>query len=193
MPKPYPKEFRDDVVRVARGREPGQQLKQIAADFGISESCLANWMKAADVEDGVKPGTTASENAELREARKRIRLLRGRTHGPVFLTHRRPGPGKYLADRDLCPDTEHARLSYDQARDLLDAATATDGPGTGWDLHELRHSGLTHLGESGASLLELMAKSRHRKAENLRRYFKPAPQAMRELTSLIGPGTSRTH
>ncbi|AWZ23038.1 site-specific integrase [Rhodococcus ruber] len=126
-------------------------------------------------------------------ARLLPRLLRGRTHGPVFLTHRRPGPGKYLADRDLCPDTEHARLSYDQARDLLDAATATDGPGTGWDLHELRHSGLTHLGESGASLLELMAKSRHRKAENLRRYFKPAPQAMRELTSLIGPGTSRTH
>ncbi|WP_115411740.1 IS3 family transposase [Nocardia farcinica] len=75
MPKPYPKEFRDDVVRVARNREPGQKLKQIAADFGISESCLANWMKTTDVEDGISPGTTAAENAELREARKRIRLL----------------------------------------------------------------------------------------------------------------------
>ena len=75
MPKPYPKEFRDDVVRVARNREPGVHLKQIAADFGISESCLTNWMKSADVEDGVKPGATAAENAELREARKRIRLL----------------------------------------------------------------------------------------------------------------------
>lgn len=53
------------------------------------------------------------------------------------------------------------------------------------------HSGLTHLGEAGASLLELMAKSRHRKAENLRRYFKPSPQAMRDLTSLIGPGADR--
>ncbi|WP_245547517.1 hypothetical protein [Nocardia brevicatena] len=93
----------------------------------------------------------------------------------MFVTHRRPGPGKYLAERDLCPDTGLARLSYDQARDLLDAATALDGHGTGWDLHELRHSGLTHLGETGASLLELMAKSRHRKAENLRRYFKPSP------------------
>ncbi|MGV9633206.1 hypothetical protein ACWDO0_03400 [Nocardia rhamnosiphila] len=72
----------------------------------------------------------------------------------------------------------------DQARDLLDTATALNGPGTGWDLHELRHSGVTHLGESGASLLELMAGSRHRKAENLRRYFKPSPQAMRELTAL---------
>ena len=75
MPKPYPREFREDVVRVARNREPGQHIKQIAADFGISESCLTNWMKAAYVEDGIKPGTTVTENAELREARKRIRLL----------------------------------------------------------------------------------------------------------------------
>lgn len=68
VPKPYPKEFSDDVVNVARNREPGQHIKQIAADFGIRESCLTNWMKAADVEDGVKPGTTAAENADLREA-----------------------------------------------------------------------------------------------------------------------------
>ncbi|WP_157571015.1 IS3 family transposase [Nocardioides insulae] len=75
MPKPYPKEFRDDVVRVARNREPGVHLKQIAADFGISESCLTNWMKTADVEDGVKPGTTAAQSATERELRKRVRLL----------------------------------------------------------------------------------------------------------------------
>ncbi len=75
VPKPYPNEFRHDVGNVARNREPGQHPKQIAADFGISESCLTNRMKAADVEDGVKPGTTASENDDLRGARKRIRLL----------------------------------------------------------------------------------------------------------------------
>ena len=75
VPKPYPKEFRDDFVRVARNREPGVHLKQIAADFGISESCLTNWLKSADVEDGIKPGTTAAENTELREAKTRIRLL----------------------------------------------------------------------------------------------------------------------
>ena len=75
VPKPYPKEFRDDVVNVARNREPGTHLKQVAADFGISESCLTNWMKSADVEDGIKHGTTAAENTELRDARRRIRLL----------------------------------------------------------------------------------------------------------------------
>ena len=32
-------------------------------------------MRAADVDDGLKPGTTTTENAELRDAKKRIRLL----------------------------------------------------------------------------------------------------------------------
>lgn len=75
MPKPYPREFREDVIRVARNREPDVHLKTIAADFGISESCLTNWLKAADVEDGIKPGTTAADNEELKKAKRRIRLL----------------------------------------------------------------------------------------------------------------------
>ena len=74
MPKPYPKEFRDDVVAVARkGEAP---LKQIAQDFGISEGCLHNWLKKADIADGHRPGLTDDERKELREANKQIRLLR---------------------------------------------------------------------------------------------------------------------
>lgn len=50
MPRFYPKEFRDDVVAVARkGQAP---LKQIAKDFGVSEGYLHYWMKKAGVEDG---------------------------------------------------------------------------------------------------------------------------------------------
>ncbi|WP_329084037.1 tyrosine-type recombinase/integrase [Streptosporangium sp. NBC_01469] len=124
-------------------------------------------------------------------ARLLPRLLKGRTRGPVFVAHRRPGAGKVVSARDVCPDTGLARLSYGQARALLDEHTATSGPGTGWDLHEFRHSALTHLGQAGASLLMLMAKSRHKKPENLRRYFKPSPEAIAELTSLLAPGNSR--
>ena len=69
----YPPEFRRDVVAVAR--KHGAPLSQIAKDSGISESCLANWLKKADVEEGVKPGVTEKESAELRDAKKRIRLL----------------------------------------------------------------------------------------------------------------------
>ncbi|MEH1059440.1 IS3 family transposase [Micromonospora sp. CPCC 206171] len=73
MPKAFPPEFRRDVVAVARkGEAP---LAQIAKDFGISESCLHRWLKLADIEDGVRPGTTSSESAELRELRKRNKLL----------------------------------------------------------------------------------------------------------------------
>ena len=73
MPKPYPPEFRRDVVAVARKHEA--PLAQIAKDFGISETCLSNWLKKADIDDGVRPGSSEKESAELREAKKRIRLL----------------------------------------------------------------------------------------------------------------------
>ena len=73
MPKPCPREFRDDVVAVARRGEAS--LRQVAKDSGISESCLANWLRAVDVEDGTRPGVTREESVELRELRKRNRLL----------------------------------------------------------------------------------------------------------------------
>lgn len=73
MPKPYPKEFRDDAVAVARqGQAP---LTQIAKDFGISETCLSNWMRKAAIEDGSVPGVTVREAAQVRELKKRNRLL----------------------------------------------------------------------------------------------------------------------
>jgi len=73
MPKAFPVEFRRDVVAVARKRE--STLTQIAKDFGISEACLHRWMKLADVEDGVRQGVTTIEAGELRDARRRIRVL----------------------------------------------------------------------------------------------------------------------
>ena len=73
MPKAFPLEFRRDVVAVARkGEAP---LSQIAKDFGISESCLHRWLRLADIDDGIRPGMTSSESAELRELRKRNKTL----------------------------------------------------------------------------------------------------------------------
>ncbi len=73
MPRAFPMEFRRDVVAVAGKCQAS--VKQIAKDFGISEACLHRWLKQADIEDGVRPGVTISESAELRELRKRNRLL----------------------------------------------------------------------------------------------------------------------
>ncbi len=73
MPKPFPLEFRRDVVAVARrGEAP---MSQVAKDFGISESCLHRWVKRAEIEDGVREGLTLAEQAEIRELKKRNRLL----------------------------------------------------------------------------------------------------------------------
>ena len=73
MPKAFPLEFRQDVVAVARQGQAS--LAQVAKDFGVSESCLQRWVKLADIEDGRRPGVTVLESAELRELKKRNRLL----------------------------------------------------------------------------------------------------------------------
>ncbi|PIM71332.1 hypothetical protein CTU88_14600 [Streptomyces sp. JV178] len=81
MPKPYPKEFREDVVRVARNREPGVTLEQVATDFGVHPASLTKWIRRAEAEErgeqdpAARPGSVRSESAELAEARKRIRML----------------------------------------------------------------------------------------------------------------------
>jgi putative transposase len=71
VPRPYPREFRDDVVRVARSRDDGVTIEQIAADFGVHPMTLTKWMRQADVDEGAKPGKSTSDSGELRELRRR--------------------------------------------------------------------------------------------------------------------------
>jgi transposase-like protein len=75
VPKPCPEEFRQDVVRVARNRGPGVTVEQVATDFGVHPMTLWKWMRRADIDDGTKPAATSQESAELRQARRRIKLL----------------------------------------------------------------------------------------------------------------------
>lgn len=73
MAKPYPREFRDDVVRVARQRDPGVTLEQIATDFEIHPMTLSTWLRKANEEDEESAGSGPSE--DLAEANRRIKLL----------------------------------------------------------------------------------------------------------------------
>ncbi|MCZ2403435.1 hypothetical protein IV498_09630 [Paenarthrobacter sp. Z7-10] len=52
-------------------RKGESTIVQIPKDFGVSPAALHRWLKIADVQDGV----AKEESAELREAKKRIRLL----------------------------------------------------------------------------------------------------------------------
>lgn len=73
MHKVYSIEFRNEVVALARRSE--SRRSQIAKDFGISETCLQEWLTRADIDDGVRPGINENDNAENRELRYRVRLL----------------------------------------------------------------------------------------------------------------------
>jgi transposase len=75
MPTPYPKEFRRDVIAVARRGD--QSLTQVAKSFGISQSCLARWLAIADREDGRVDTAAATSDAdtENRELRRRNKQL----------------------------------------------------------------------------------------------------------------------
>lgn len=73
MPKRFPKEFRDDVVRVARSGKFTHE--EIAHDFQISVSSLKRWLDQANIDDGLKDGTTTTEQDEVVQLRRDNRRL----------------------------------------------------------------------------------------------------------------------
>ncbi len=52
-------------------------VSQIAADLGISDSCLRNWMRQADLDEGRGgDGVTTAEREELVELRRELKVAR---------------------------------------------------------------------------------------------------------------------
>ena len=74
MPRPHPPEFHRRAVELARER--AKPIKKIAADLGISESCLRNWLHQADIDEGRREGLTTDERKELTQLRRENRVLR---------------------------------------------------------------------------------------------------------------------
>lgn len=72
MPKAKPLEFRRRAVELARLKE--KPISQIARDLGIADSCLRNWIRQADVDEGRREGLTSDERAELIRLRREVRV-----------------------------------------------------------------------------------------------------------------------
>lgn len=71
---PYPPEFRREAVELVR--TSGRSVRQVATDLGCSDQALRTWIKQAEIEQGMREGTTSEEREELRQLRREIRVLK---------------------------------------------------------------------------------------------------------------------
>lgn len=104
---------------------------------------------------------------------------RRRETGPLFLSNRRL---RGAAPGDVCPLTGRPRLSYNRAAEIFKAASG------GRTLHQLRHSRLTHLAESGVDVTILRAVSRHSSLRTLDRYVHPSAESVAAILEENPPG-----
>ena len=69
----YPPEFRAEAVRLAR--QNGNTIRGVARDLGVSVEALRNWIRQADVDEGLREGLSTSEREELSTLRRKVRVL----------------------------------------------------------------------------------------------------------------------
>ncbi len=78
MPKshaPYPPEFRREAVRLIR--ISGKSLAQIGRELEVTTETLRQWLKQADIDDGLRDnGLTTEETDEVRRLRREVKTLR---------------------------------------------------------------------------------------------------------------------
>ena len=130
-------------MRAARNRGPGVTVEQVAADFGVHAMTLWKWMRRADIDDGTKAGTSSHESVELREARRRIKLLE---HEYRFLADEARSAGSGMSDRTawrICRDNRWwsvfgkkrgrtSKAGPPVHDDLVRRDFTTDGPNRLW-------------------------------------------------------------
>ena len=72
VPRAYPPEFRARAIALVRAGKPQNQT---AHELDIHPVTLSKWVRQDRIDRGEIPGTTITESAELRAARRRIREL----------------------------------------------------------------------------------------------------------------------
>ena len=71
---PYPAEFRDQLIALARS---GRSVESLAREFEPCVATIHGWIKQAERDEGVRDdGLTSAEQDELRRLRRENRQLR---------------------------------------------------------------------------------------------------------------------
>ncbi len=80
-PRKYPDELRERATRMAvearqdSATRPGA-LARIGKQLGINPETLRNWVTQAEIDDGLRPGTTTDEARRIAELERENRELR---------------------------------------------------------------------------------------------------------------------
>lgn len=104
-PSKYPPELRQRAVRlVMESREEHETefaaIKSVAAKLGItSPETLRKWLRQAEIDQGVRPGVTSQESAELKRLKRENAELRRANEilkaASAFVAAELDRPGRY--------------------------------------------------------------------------------------------------
>ena len=78
----YPPELKERGVRMvaetiqAQGGERHGVITRVAGQLGVGVESLRSWVTQADVDGGVRPGTTTEDRRRIAELEKEVRELR---------------------------------------------------------------------------------------------------------------------
>lgn len=69
-PRRYPQELRERAVRMVAEIGERGAIRRVADQLGISHETLRHWVRRAEIDGGLRPGTTTEQLEELRRLRK---------------------------------------------------------------------------------------------------------------------------
>ncbi len=82
-PRKYPEELRDRAQRLvaeAMSEDPSLSLnaavRRIAPKVGVVPDTLRGWVRRAEIDQGLRPGTTSSDAASIKALQAEVRELK---------------------------------------------------------------------------------------------------------------------
>ncbi len=81
MPKQYPRDFRERAVRLVSESVGDHEtewatIQRVASRLGVAGETVRKWVRQAEVNAGLRPGVSESENAEIRRLKKEVAELK---------------------------------------------------------------------------------------------------------------------